>query len=323
VNTLVLRTDVSGDPSFAGLLGRVREFWLGALDHQDVPFERLVEVLAPERSLARHPLFQVNLTVQNNTPAAITLPGVRATEISPAEPAARFDLDFQLAEVRDEQGRPAGLTGTMIVAADWFDEGTAWVLGGRFGRVLAAVAASPDASLRRLPVLDQGERDQVVRGWNDTAVPVPGGTLAELFGAVAARVPDAVAVACDGAVLSYAELDARAGRLAGVLTARGAGPESVVAVVMDRSAELITALVAVLKSGAAYLLVDPAYPPARIAFMLADARPGWVLADSGSAALARQASAVPVLVTTAPAPAAPAPAPAGGRAGHGRPGWRT
>ena len=222
VNTLVLRTDVSGDPSFGELLGRVREYWLGALDHQDVPFERLVEVLAPERSLARHPLFQVILTVQNNAPAALDLPGLRASGMPGGEPAARFDLDILLGEARDGQGLPAGLRGTLTAAADLFDEATARAIGGRFARVLAAVAACPGARLRQVPVLGEDERAQVLRAWNDTAVPVPGRTLPELFGAQAARVPDAVAVACEGVTVSYGELDARAGRLARVLVAHGA-----------------------------------------------------------------------------------------------------
>src|ERR1700677_217515 len=295
VNTLVLRTDLSGDPEFTAVLGRVREYWLGALDHQDVPFERLVEALAPERSLARHPLFQVNLTVQNNAPAVLDLPGLRAAGMPARTGTARFDLQVSLGEARDGRGLPAGLGGTVIVAADLFDEESAGVISGRFARVLAAVAASPATPLRQVQVLGADERAQVLAGWNDTACRVPAGTLPELFEAQAARTPDAVAVACDGVMVTYAELDAAAGRVARVLAARGVGPESVVAVVMDRSAELVTALLGVLKAGAAYLPVDPGYPAQRIAFMLDDARPGCVLADDVHAAGLRQTCTVPVL----------------------------
>ncbi len=280
VNTLVLRTDVSGDPAFTDVLGRVREFWLGALDHQDVPFERLVEALAPERSLARHPLFQVNLTVQNNAPAELDLPGVTATGLDSATGGARFDLELSLGEARDERGLPAGLRGTVTAAVDLFDEATARAIGGRFAAVLAAVAASPQAPLREVQILGADERVQVLAGWNDSALDVPAGTLPGLFEAAVARTPDAVAVACGDVAVSYRELDARASRLAGVLAAAGAGPESVVAVVMGRSAGLVTAVLAVLKAGAAYLPVDPGYPAERIAFMLADAGPAVVIASA-------------------------------------------
>ena len=155
-----------------------------------------------------------------------------------------------------------------------------------------------------MPVLGGDERAQVVAGWNDTAAVVPGGTLPELFEAQAALTPDAVAVACGGAMVSYAELDAAADRLARRLVAAGAGPERLVAVVLDRSAELVVALLAVLKAGAAYLPVDPGYPAERIAFMLADAGPGCVLADSGPCRGAAAACGVPVLVAGEPGLAA-------------------
>src|SRR5215472_4867227 len=208
VNTLVLRTDVSGDPSFTGLLGRVRQYWLGALDHQDVPFARLVEVLAPDRSLSRHPLFQVMLTLQNNAPTqAAGLPGLHASSMPAMAPAARFDLDIIVTEARDGQGRPDGLYCQLVAAADLFDPGTVESIAGRFARVLAAVAASPAMPLRQVGVLGEGERAQLLTAWNDTAAPVAAVTVPELFAAVAARVPDAVAVAGDGASVSYRELD--------------------------------------------------------------------------------------------------------------------
>ncbi len=294
-NTLVLRTDLSGDPAFTTVLGRVREFWLDALDQQDVPFERLVEVLAPERSLARHPLFQVMLNLQNNAPGSLELPGLRVVEQPVRTGTARFDLEVNLAESLGGQGQPAGLSGTVTVAADLFDEDSARLIGDRFGRVLAAVAARPQAPLGQVQVLDEAERVRILAGFNDTAAALPAGTLPELLAAQVARTPDAVAVACDGAAMTYRELDAAATRLARVLAGAGAGPETVVAVVMDRSATLVTALLGVLKAGAAYLPVDPGNPAERISYMLDDARPGCILADAAHAARLRETCAVPVL----------------------------
>ncbi|MGY4929166.1 amino acid adenylation domain-containing protein, partial [Streptomyces sp. 900105755] len=303
VNTLVLRTDLSGNPDFTALLGRVREFWLGALERQDVPFERLVDVLAPERSLARHPLFQVLLTVQNNAPAVLDLPGVRATRLPAGTGAARFDVDVALREALGEQGEPTGLTGSVTVAADLFDEDAAAVIGERLARILAAIAADPRSRLHQLEPLRQAERDQVVSGWNDTAAPVPEGTLADLVEAQVARTPDAVATVCGDVRLSYAELNARANRLARALVARGAGPEQIVAVVLERSTELIIALLAVLKTGAAYLPVDPGYPSERIAFMLADADPACTLTTADLSTRLPAVGRTPLLLDELPADA--------------------
>jgi amino acid adenylation domain-containing protein len=297
VNTLVMRTDVSGDPEFTALLGRVREFWLGALEHQDVPFERLVDDLAPDRSLARHPLFQVMLTLQNNASAASAGPaglsGVRAARVTAESGAARFDLDVSLGDARGGQSEPSGLNGRLMAAADLFDAESARIIAGRFARVLAAVAADPRVRPRQVEVLDQAERAQILAIWNDTATDVPPGSVPELFAAQAARTPDAVAVCCGAEWLSFAEVDARAGRLARVLAARGAGPEQVVAVAMDRSAGLVVALLAVLRAGAAYLPVDPGYPAERVSYMLADARPVCVLADGPVAGAAVDAVLAP------------------------------
>ena len=193
-----------------------------------MPFERLVEELAPARSLARHPLFQVLLTVHNNAAAALDLPEAGTQEISPGAPMARYDLDVAVSEAVDAGGAPAGLRGAVRGAADLFDAGTVAVIAGRLVRVLAAVAADPGLRVSQVQVLEAAERDQLVAGWNDTAADVPPGMVPELVAGQAARVPDAVAVACGGELVAYAELVARAGRLAGYLQGLGAGPESVV-----------------------------------------------------------------------------------------------
>ena len=185
INSLVLRTDVSGDPSFTALLGRVREFWLGALEHQDVPFERLVEDLAPDRSLARHPLFQVLVTMPNYTPAALDLPGLRVSDLPSRRLPAEIDLDLILAEASDARGVSGGLSGRLVAAADLFDAESVRVIAGRLVRVLAAVAADPGVRLRDVPVLREEERAQILVGWNDTAAPVAG-TVPELIIARAA-----------------------------------------------------------------------------------------------------------------------------------------
>ena len=285
VNTLVLRTDLTGDPTVEQLLERVRESWLGALEHQDVPFERLVGDLAPDRSLARHPLFQVMLTLQNIGTAAARaagLPGITATPVPANLAQARFDLDIGVSEMTGPDGRPGGLRGVVTAAADLFDEDTAQAIAVRLGRVLAAVAAGPQARLHQVAVLEAAERAQLLAGWNDTAAPVPAGTVPELIAAQAARIPDAVAVVCGGAALSYGELDARAGRLGRYLRQAGAGPESVVGLCLQRGPQMVTAIVAVWRAGAAYLPLDPGYPPARLAAMLAGSRAG-LLAGTGEA----------------------------------------
>ncbi|WP_254886101.1 non-ribosomal peptide synthetase [Streptomyces sp. NA02950] len=290
VNTLVMRTDLSGDPTFVGLLEQVRETGLGAFAHQDVPFERLVEDLAPARSMARHPLFQVMLALQNNAQAVLDLPGIHTEPMPAGQPAAKFDLFFTLSETfgtnntnttigsgAGSGNRPAGLHGAIDYALDLFDAETVETLAERFVRVLDTVTREPHQRVSGVEVLSEEERHRLVAEWNDTAREVPGAALPELFQARVAKHPDAVAVVCDGAEVTYAELDERANRLARLLIRRGIGPERIVGLAMPRSVDLIVGLLAVLKSGAGYLPIDPEYPAERIAFMLADAVPSLTL----------------------------------------------
>ncbi|MGW8918506.1 amino acid adenylation domain-containing protein, partial [Streptomyces sp. NPDC055752] len=303
VNTLVLRTDVSGDPTFGELLGRVREKSLAALEHQEVPFERLVEVLAPDRSLARHPLFQVMLTLQNLGQARLDLPDLRVAPVSGGPRVAKFDLDVSLGEVTDGEGRPVGLRGSVTGAADLFDAGTVDAVAERLVKVLSLVAADPQARVGQVQVLSEAERHQVVIDWNNTAVPKPETTWLSLFEDQVLRDPSAVAVVYGNERVSYGELDERAHRLARVLAGRGVGPESVAAVMLERSVELVVTLLAVWKAGAAYLPVDPDHPSERLAFTLTDARPSCVLTTRAHAGELPADLAVPVLAVDEAEPA--------------------
>ncbi|WRZ04759.1 non-ribosomal peptide synthase/polyketide synthase [Streptomyces sp. NBC_00385] len=278
LNTLVLRSDLSGDPTFSELLTRVRHSDLAAYSNQDVPFERLVEVLNPQRSATRHPLFQVRLVVQNADPRssagrALELPGLSASMVPTGAEGAKFDLLFRLYE------KEAGLGGVLEYSADLYDASTAQSLCERFLRVLGTVVTEPEQRVGRVEVLSATERHRMLDEWNDTARDVEPASVVTLFQAQAARTPDAPALIVDGTSLSYAELDARSNRLARLLIERGAGPERYVAVALPRSAELIVGLLAVLKSGSAYLPLDLEYPSERIQYMLADTAPVCALTN--------------------------------------------
>ncbi|MGW4652621.1 amino acid adenylation domain-containing protein, partial [Kitasatospora sp. NPDC004289] len=301
VNTLVVRADLSGDPTFADVLARVREASLAGFEHQDVPFERLVEELAPSRSLARNPLFQVELTLQNNERAGLSLPGVDAVVQTVANSRATADLMFTVGEELDEAGEPAGIRGVVIGAADLFDLGSVERIVARWTRLLGELVADPLVRIGVVDVLDAEERHRVLAEWNDTAVEVAPVTVPELFGVQVARMPDAVAVVGGGVELSYAELDARANRLARLLVGQGVGPESVVAVCLERGADLVVGLLAVLKAGGAYLPVDPEYPAERISFMLRDARVTCVLTSQDCEDQVPVLIGVPVVVLDDPA----------------------
>ncbi|QMU70592.1 non-ribosomal peptide synthase/polyketide synthase [Streptacidiphilus sp. P02-A3a] len=270
VNTLTLRTDLTGNPTFAQLLHDIRETNLNAHTHQDIPFERLVEELAPTRSMGRHPLFQVMLALQNNQQAVIDLPGLITEPLPTGSEAARFDLEFTLGERFTPEGKPAGLHGELTFATDLFDTALSEQIAARFVRVLAAVVADPEQQVGMVDVLDSAERRRVLVEWNDTAHQVPSGTLPELFAEQVARTPDAVAVVFEGTAVSYRQLNARANQLAWLLVERGVRPESVVPVLLERSVEMVTALLAIHKAGGAYLPVDPEYPADRIDYILSE-----------------------------------------------------
>ncbi|MQY03033.1 non-ribosomal peptide synthetase [Actinomadura macrotermitis] len=268
VNTLVLRTDVSGDPAFDELVGRVREADLAAYAHQDIPFERLVEELCPDRSLSRHPLFQVSFGLQTS-PAATgwDLPGLTAGPYRSGVNAAKFDLSFNLAERRGPHGEPAGLEGTLGYAADLFDRRTAELLVTRLTRLLTEVATEP-LSVSELDLLQPGERTRVLETWNATDAPAAHGTIVSAFAAQAARTPDAPAVTGATGSLTYAELDRVSDRIAAALGPVAGGR---VGVVLPRSTDLVATFLGILKAGAAYVPADPAWPGARIAKVLAGA----------------------------------------------------
>ncbi|MFE2451816.1 amino acid adenylation domain-containing protein [[Kitasatospora] papulosa] len=284
VNTLVLRTDTAGDPGFAELLRRVRDTDLEAFAHQDVPFERIVEVLRPERSLSQNPLFQVMIQVQ---PADTTTPdfaGLKAEPTPVTWDVAKFDLSLELVDGRDDRGAPAGLTGYLEYAEELFDRTTAEQLVTRLRRLLEQVLADPERPVGAVDVLSDEERRRFLAAGPVPALAPRPDFLPEAFRQQVARTPDARALVFEDTALTYAELDARATRLARHLVRRGAGPDRVVAVALPRSTDLVVALLAVLKAGAAFLFVDLAYPARRIAHLLEDSAAALVVTDGESAA---------------------------------------
>ncbi|MGW7264883.1 amino acid adenylation domain-containing protein [Streptomyces sp. NPDC054842] len=288
-NTWVLRVDLSGNPSFGDLLEQVRDRALAAYDNQDVPFEHLVELLNPDRTTAYQPLFQVMLAWQFSW-SQIEVPGLRITPLPTGTDTAKFDLFFNIVPT------PAGHAhGRLEYATQLFDAATAQSLVERYVRVLRQLVAEPGTRLGAVDVLSDAEQERQAR-WNATDAPVPAATVPELVAKQAARTPGASAVVCGHTTLLYGELETRAGRLAAVLRERGVGPDVLVAVALPRSADLVVALLAVLKAGGAYLPVDPQYPAARVGLLLDTARPALVLSDRSTAPALLGESAAPVLV---------------------------
>ncbi|HWH01251.1 MAG TPA: amino acid adenylation domain-containing protein, partial [Pilimelia sp.] len=277
VNTLVLRLDTGGDPTFRELVDRARRADLAALTHQDVPFERLVEIINPVRSATHHPLFQVMLAFQHAAAGLPELPGVAVSAEGLDVGVARLDLSFSVRERFTADGAPAGIEGVVEYATDLFDRETVRELADRLLRLLAQAGADPDRRLSRLELLSEPERRVLVADGARVDEP-PRATFAALFEAQVARTPQRPAVEQAGVSLSYAELNARANRLARELIARGVGPEHVVGLAMRRSIDLVAAVLAVGKAGAAFLPVDLDYPAERVRFLLSDTVPALLVA---------------------------------------------
>ncbi|HEV2920390.1 MAG TPA: condensation domain-containing protein, partial [Actinomycetota bacterium] len=275
VNTLVLRTDCSGDPSFVELLGRVRETALGAYTHQDLPFEQLVEDLQPTRDLSRNPLVQVSFQLLNTPMRALTFGDVEGIGIGQSTATTRFDVEFYILQT------PVGLQGQVVFSTELFDAGTVERMLGHFRTLLGSVAVDPDRPLSELSLLENEERERLLVEWNDTAAEFPADdTLAAIFEDRVAQNPDAVAVIFDGVSLSYAELNARANRLAHRLRRVGVRSETVVGLCLERGLDAVVAVVAVLKAGGAYLPIDPDYPDERVRFLIRDAAAAVVIAHA-------------------------------------------
>lgn len=283
INTLVLRTDTSGDPSFRELLDRVREVNLAAYDNQDLPFERLVEVLNPARSRATHPLFQIMLAFQNTPDAELHLPDMESSLRINSVGSAKFDLTLEISEDRLADGTPNGMEGLLEYSTDLFKRETAQALADRLMRLLEAAESDPDEQIGNLDILAPEEHSSMVTDWQSVSEKIPHACLPEQFEKQAALRPDAIAVVYENQALSYAELNERANRLARMMISEGVGPEQFVALALPRSLEMAVGLLAVLKAGAAYLPLDPDYPADRIAFMLKDAQPAFIMTNTKAA----------------------------------------
>ncbi|MEU0391018.1 condensation domain-containing protein, partial [Streptomyces chartreusis] len=239
VNTFVLRTDTSGDPAFEELLTRVRERSLAAHEHQDVPFEHLVELLNPQRSTSHHPLFQVAMVLQNAPAEEFTLRGLQVRSEFISTGTSRFDMLVEIYERHDAAGHAAGIEAYVEYSTDLYDRSTVEGVLARWVRLLEQVVADPSLPIGRVELLSGEERRELVTAWNDTAVQVPELTLAELFETQVRRAPDGVALVCGQESVSYGELNAWSNRLAHWLVGEGVGPEKLVAVVLPRSVELV------------------------------------------------------------------------------------
>jgi amino acid adenylation domain-containing protein len=267
INTLVLRTNLGGNPSFRELLGRVGEVALGALAHQDLPFEKLVEELHPQRDLSRSPVFQVIFQLKNLPSETGDVRGLTIEEFDVDTGAAKVDLNLEIVE------KPSGLSCVCEYSTDLFDDATIERMGGHFQTLLEGIVANPERRVSDLPLLTEAERHQLLVEWNQTRADYPRDKCVhEMFEEQVERTPDAVAVVFENRHLTYRELNQRANQLAHHLQELGAGPEVLVGICLERSLEMVVGLLGILKAGGAYVPLDPAYPPERLSFMLSDSK---------------------------------------------------
>jgi amino acid adenylation domain-containing protein len=293
INTLVLRTDLSGNPTFRELLGRVREVTLGAYAHQDVPFERLVEELQPARELSHAPLFQVMFVLQNAPKPSLELPGLTLAQVELDVGTAMFDLSLSVEET------PRGLFGVLEYNTDLFDASTIKRLAGHLQNLLAGIVREPRRRVSDLPLLTADESLQLLSAWNETREDYPlDKPLHEFIEAQAERTPDATALFFEDEQLTYRELNASANRLAHYLRSQGVAPETVVGICMERSLDMVTGLLGIMKAGGAYLPLEPEYPKERLAYMLRDARVAVLLTQRKFAESLPEHSARVVCVET-------------------------
>ncbi|MCC6177443.1 MAG: amino acid adenylation domain-containing protein, partial [Chloroflexi bacterium] len=272
LNTLVTRTDLSGDPGFRELLRRVRRVALDGYEHQDAPFDQLVNALLPARDQSRNPLFQIMFNLQEGPPGDLSFAGVQAEPEFVETGSVQFDLNLIL-----EQG-PDGFDGQLQYDSDLFERATIERMAEHLTALLEGIAADPERRLSELPLLSDAERRLVVETWNQTGAPFPAdATIPSLFEQQVARTPEAVAVDFEGQHLTYRDLDGRSTQLAHHLRTLGVGPDTLVGICAERSLELVVGLLGILKAGGAYVPLDPAYPSERLAFMLADAQVGVLL----------------------------------------------
>ncbi|HID54502.1 MAG TPA: amino acid adenylation domain-containing protein, partial [Anaerolineae bacterium] len=277
VNTLVLASDFQENPTFRQLLQQTRETALGAFAHQDIPFEMIVDAVQPERNLSHSPLFQAMFVTQGRhmqQQEALELPDLTIQPVEAHLGIAKFDLTLFMLEEGSQ------FSGAWEYNTDLFDRGTIERMMSHFITLLRGVVTNPEEKTSRLPLLTEAERHQLLVEWNDTAVPVPDLCVHQLFEAQAEKTPQATAVRFADQTLTYEQLDQKANQLAHYLRQQGVQNEALVGVCLNRSPELVIALLAVLKAGGAYIPLDPAYPPERLAFMIQDAQPALVLTDS-------------------------------------------
>jgi amino acid adenylation domain-containing protein len=272
VNTLVLRTNFADNPSFENLLAQVRETTLQAYEHQDVPFEQVVEALQPQRSLSHSPLFQVMFVLQNVPMTEFELPGVTLTQLDGDSTIAKFDLTLSMSET------DRGLVGEWEYNTDLFDGSTIERMTAHFQNLLSAIVANPAVTVGELALLSAAERHQLLVEWNDTAFEYPTDKcIHQLFESQVERTPDAVAVVFENQQLTYRELNQQANQLAHYLQTLGVRPEVLVGICVERSLEMVVGLLGILKAGGAYVPLDPHYPQERLSYMLEDAQVSVIL----------------------------------------------